>query len=125
MKRLNDEHTTKTVTDRLMKEAMAQAFREMLSEQPLLPWRLYSAREVAGLTGMSDKAVYAIPEAVLPRTRTGEAQSGVRYLGLHVMCYLLGSEPPDAELLMDEAQRSIRGRGRVLAMRSGGKTRVL
>ena len=52
-------------------------------------------------------------------------QSGVRYLGLHVMCYLLGSEPPDQDLLIDETRRSIQSRGRVLSMRTGGKTRVL
>ena len=109
----------------LMREAMTRAFREMLREQGLLPWRLYSAKEVANVIGISDKAVYAIPEVVLPRTRTGEAQSGVRYLGLHVMCYLLGSEPLDPDLLIDEAQRSMQNRGRIHAMRPGGKTRIL
>ncbi len=99
--------------------------QEKLRDHALVPWRLYTAKEVAKVMGISDKAVYAIPEVVLPRTRVGEAQSGVRYLGLYVMCYLLGGELPDVDLIVEEARRSIQGRARLLKMGKNGKTRVL
>ena len=49
----------------------------------------------------------------------------MRYLGLYVMCYLLGAEMPDAEQLVEETKRSVQGRARVLSMRKGGRKRVL
>ena len=87
----------------------------------------YSAREVAQMLGSNRvESVYSIPEAELPRVRRIGSRHG--YLGIHVLCYLVGTEPIDMEAVLERYREKLMEEpGKILSLNSTapGLKRVL
>lgn len=83
----------------------APADARALAGSDLDLWRAYTAAEVGAWLGMSAKAVYAISPERLPRTYAGGAGTSVRYLGIHLLCYLTAQEPPDVAAIAADVRR--------------------
>lgn len=76
------------------------------------PWRCYKAHEAAVWLGLPDprggnKAIYSIPESDLPRRRIGPSRGRVRFLGMDLICYILGEPPMDLSTELDRIRAAL------------------
>lgn len=85
--------------------AKAQPVQVDVSGSDLDLWRAYTAEEAGARLGLTGKAVYNIPEALLPRTHIGSTGRAVRFLGIHLLCYLNDLPQPDVKAIADSVRR--------------------
>lgn len=77
------------------------------------PWRCYTAHEAAAWLGLPDprtssKAIYHIPETDLPRRYVGEQRGSIRFLGIDIICYILGVPPMDLSAEVEKVRSALR-----------------
>lgn len=85
---------------------MLEAAQAETGTTGLVLWKAYTAKETGEILGLSDKSVYGIPEAMLPRARVGATGRTVRYLGINILCYLAGLPPVDTEAIARKVRQA-------------------
>lgn len=92
--------------------------------EAISPTKLYTVREAALVMGISEKQVRDIPPEELPRRHVGQAGTGVRFLGLFLIAYLIGANCSELRRSLVESARSAYVRRAATPMQRGGKTRI-
>lgn len=114
------EQLTKAITQVVAEKALiTEPLTQALSKLDV--WKAYTAEEAGEFLGLSKSSIYAIPEARLKRTYTGASGSSVRFLGVHILCHLLGLPQVDAKKVGQEMIQSFLAQSRPPLVRASEK----
>ncbi len=86
--------------DQAIADAVQKAFAEHMPSmvqipphEGIKPWRAYTIKEAVEITGIARSTLY--DSTAIPKINVGEGRTGKRILGINLLCFLAGVEPPD------------------------------